>query len=158
MDGKGRPRSQHFPCLARQYLKKLMKRTFSRSRPQSSANYPIWNCFWKSYTFRLTIINTKQGLRWTWKLWQCTNWKVNLRICKLAKASNKENWSVQLIPPAGVSSWSARQTRCTDQLDGPAGWTSSFYLKPWPVCIFEDWRFSLYIVTASESNEGLVLV
>ena len=43
-----------------------------------------------------------------------------------------------------------------DQLDGPAGQTSSFYLKPWPVRIFEDFTFSLYIVAASESDEGLV--
>ena len=34
--------------------------------------------------------------------------------------------------------------------------TSSFLLKPWPVCIFEDFPFSLYIVAASESDEGLV--
>ena len=54
-----------------------------------------------------------------------------------------------LVRPAGQTSW-------TDQLDGPAGRTSSFYLKPWPVCIFEDFLFSLYIVTASESDEGLV--
>ena len=44
-------------------------------------------------------IENKQGFR-------RTNWKVNLRICELAKASNKENWSVQLICPAGPSSWS----------------------------------------------------
>ena len=31
------------------------------------------------------------------------------------------------------------------------------YLKTWPVCIFKDFPFSLYIVAASESNEGLVL-
>ena len=43
-----------------------------------------------------------------------------------------------------------------DQLDGPAGWTSSLYLKPWPVRIFKDWPFSLYIVTASESDVGFV--
>ena len=43
-----------------------------------------------------------------------------------------------------------------DQLDRPAGQTSSFYLKPWPVCIFEDFPFRLYIVAASESDEGLV--
>ena len=54
-----------------------------------------------------------------------------------------------LVRPAGWTSW-------TDQLDGPAGQTSSFYLKPWPVPIFEDFRFSLYIVAASESDEGLV--
>ena len=41
-----------------------------------------------------------------------------------------------------------------DQLDGPAGrtsWTDQFFL-------FEDFPFSLYIVAASESDEGLVLV
>ena len=53
---------------------------------------------------------------------------------------------------------SASLTSWTDQLDGPAGQTSSFYLKPWPVCIFEDFPFSLYIVAASESDEGLVCV
>ena len=44
----------------------------------------------------------KQGLRRTRKLRQCTNWKENLRICELAKASNKKNWSVQLVHPAGL--------------------------------------------------------
>ena len=53
--------------------------------------------------------------------------------------------------PAGQTSW-------TNQLDGPAGQTSSFYLKPWPVRIFEDYPFSLYIVAASESDEGLVFL
>ena len=43
-------------------------------------------------------------------------------------------------------------------MDGPGGRTSSFYLKPWPVCIFKDFPFSLYIVAASESDEGLVFV
>ena len=37
----------------------------------------------------------KHGLHWTQKLGQLTNWKVNLWICKLAKASNIESWSVQ---------------------------------------------------------------
>ena len=46
----------------------------------------------------------------------------------------------------------------TGLLDRPAGRTNSIYLKPWPVCIFEDWLFSLFIVTYSESNEGLVLL
>ena len=54
-----------------------------------------------------------------------------------------------LVGPAGRTSW-------TDQLDRPAGRTSSFYLKPWPVRIFEGFPFSLYIVAASESDEGLV--
>ena len=48
-----------------------------------------------------------------------------------------------LVTPAGQTSW-------TDQVDRPAGRTSSFYLKPWPV------PFSLNIVAASESDEGLV--
>ena len=39
----------------------------------------------------------KQGLRWTRKLQQSTNWKVNLRIYKLAKASKIENWSFKLV-------------------------------------------------------------
>ena len=50
---------------------------------------------------------------------------------------------------AGQISW-------TDQLDGSAGQTSSLYLKPWPVRIFEDSPLSLYVVAASESDEGLV--
>ena len=45
----------------------------------------------------------------------------------------------------------------TDQLDRPSGRTSYFYLKPWPVRIFKDFPLSLYIVAASESDEGLVL-
>ena len=58
---------------------------------------------------------------------------------------------------------SANWISWTDQLDGPAGqtsWTDQFffYLKPWPVCIFEDFPFSLYIVAASESDEGLVYI
>ena len=43
-----------------------------------------------------------------------------------------------------------------DHLDRTAGRTSSFYLKPWPVRIFEDFPYSLYIVAASESDEGFV--
>ena len=45
-------------------------------------------------------------------------------------------------------------------MDGPVeqtSWTDQFfYLKLWPVCIFEDFPFSLYIVAAAESDEGLV--
>ena len=72
------------------------------------------------------------------------------------------NWTDQLDGSAGRTSWTdqldgpAWQTSWTNQLDGPAGQTSSFYLKPWPVRIFEDYPFSLYIVAASESDEGLV--
>ena len=61
------------------------------------------------------------------------------------------SWTDQLDGPAGQTSW-------TDQLDGPAGQTSSFYLKPWPVRIIEDFPFSVYVVAASESDEGLVFV
>ena len=60
------------------------------------------------------------------------------------------NSSTLLDRTAGRTSW-------TDQLDGTAGRTSSFYLKPWPVRIFEDFPFSLYIVAASESDKGLVI-
>ena len=56
-------------------------------------------------------IKTEQGLRRTRKLRQCTNWKENLRICELAKASNKKNWSFQLVCPAGPSSWSVQLDR-----------------------------------------------
>ena len=47
-------------------------------------------------------------------------------------------------------------TSLMDQLDGSARQTSSFYLKPWSVRLFKDFPFSLYIVPASESDEGLV--
>ena len=76
--------------------------------------------------------------------------------------ASQTTWTDQLDGPAGRTSWTdqldrpAGRTSWTDQLDRPAGRTSSFYLKPWPVCIFEDFPFSLYIVAASESDEGLV--
>ena len=70
---------------------------------------------------------------------------------QLNRLAGRTSRTDQLDGPAGRTSW-------TDQLVGPAGWTSSLYLKPWPVRIFEDWPFSLYIVTASKSNEGLVLL
>ena len=56
---------------------------------------------------------------------------------------------------ASRTSWT---DQLTDQLDGPAGQTSSFYLKPWPVRIFKDFPFSLYIVADSETDEGLVMI
>ena len=59
--------------------------------------------------------------------------------------------SDQLNEPAG-------RTSQTDQLDRPAGRISSFYLKPWPVRIFKDFPFCVYIVAASESDEGLVSI
>ena len=39
----------------------------------------------------------QQGLCRIWKMGQCKNWKANLRIWELAKASNVENWSSQLV-------------------------------------------------------------
>ena len=68
---------------------------------------------------------------------------------QLDEPAGQTSWTDQLNRPAGRTSWK-------DQLDGPAGQTSSFYLKPWPVRILDDWPFSLYIVAASESDEGLV--
>ena len=67
----------------------------------------------------------------------------------LVGPAGRTSWTNQLDGPAGRTSW-------MDQLERPAGQTSSFYLKPWPVCIFKDFPFSLYVVAASESDEGLV--
>ena len=72
----------------------------------------------------------------------------------LVRPAGGTSWIDQLDGPAGQTSW-------TDQLDGPAGWTSwtdQFYLKPWPVRIFKDFPFSLYIVADSETDEGLVMI
>ena len=55
--------------------------------------------------------NTQQGLHRTRKLQQCTNLKGNLWICELAKASNKNNWSVQQVCKAGPSSGSVKLVR-----------------------------------------------
>ena len=52
------------------------------------------------------------GPCWTRKLRQCTNWKVNLWICELTRASNKENWSIQLIRPTSLSSRPAMLQSC----------------------------------------------
>ena len=88
-----------------------------------------------------------------------TNW-----TDQLDRPSGQTSWTDQLDRSAGQTSWTdqldgpAGRTRWTNQLDGPAGQTSSFYLKPWPVRIFEDFPFSLYIVEASESDEGLVFL
>ena len=64
---------------------------------------------------------------------------------QLDRSAGRINWMDQLDRSAGWISW-------MDQLDGSDGQTSSLYLKPWPVSIFEDSPFSLYIVTASESK------
>ena len=65
------------------------------------------------------------------------------------RSASKTSWMDQLDGSAGQTSW-------TDKPDRPAGRISSFYLKPWPVRLVEDFPFSLYIVAASESDEGLV--
>ena len=67
----------------------------------------------------------------------------------LYRPAGRTSWMDQMDWPVGRTSW-------TDQMDGPAEWTSSLYLKPWPVCIFEDWCFS--IVAATESDKGLVFL
>ena len=76
-----------------------------------------------------------------------------LQLCNIAGLLDRPvvrtSWMDQMDRSAGRTSW-------MDQLDGRAGQTSSFYLKPWPFRIFEDYPFSLYIVAASESDEGLV--
>ena len=85
-----------------------------------------------------------------------------LQLCNIATCSfqlyniaGRTSWTDQLDGSAGQTSWTdqldrpAGRTSWTDQLDGP--W-------PWPVRIFEDFRFSLFIVAASESNEVLVLL
>ena len=77
-------------------------------------------------------------------------------------SASQTTWTDQLDGPAGRTSWTdqldgpAGRTSWTDQLDRPAGRTSSFYLKPWTVRIFKEFSLSLYIVAASESDEGLV--
>ena len=89
-------------------------------------SYIVW-FFFASLPFR-----QEQGLRRTRKLRQFTNLKKNLRICKLAKASNKKNWSIQLVCPAGLSCWfvhlvcSAGLFRWSVQLvcpDGSSSWS-----------------------------------
>ena len=76
------------------------------------------------------------------------------------------SWTNQLDGPAG-------QTCCSDQLDGPAGrtswtnqldepagrtsWTDQFFLfEALASSHIRRFPFSLYIVAASESDEGLV--
>ena len=87
---------------------------------------------------------------------RCVNGSASYTIWtyQLDRPAKQTSLIDHLNGPAWLTSW-------TDQLNGLAGqtsWmTSSFYLKLWPVRIFEDFPFSLYIVTASESDEGLVL-
>ena len=63
---------------------------------------------------------------------------------------------MQRASKANQQDGSARRISLTSVLERPAGWTSSLYLNPFPVRIFEDWPFSLYIVASPESDERLV--
>ena len=80
-------------------------------------------------------------------------WLLLATFCNIVnRPAGMTSWTDQLDGPAGRTSW-------TDQFDGPAGRISradQFSLKPWPVHIFEDWPFSLYIVAACKSDESLV--
>ena len=107
-------------------------------------------CFW------ILKVKVKQGLRRTRKLRQCTNWKENLRICELAKASNKKNWSVQLVRPAGSSSWYVQLVRPAGpssgsvQLVHPAG-PSSWFVQlvqladPFTHCILHIPSYAIHL-------------
>ena len=75
-------------------------------------------------------------------------WQISL-MDQQDGSARRISWTDQLDKPADQTSW-------MDQPDGPAGQYSSLYLAPWSVRIFEDWPVSLYIVTGSESDEGLV--
>ena len=66
---------------------------------------------------------SKQGLRRTRKLRQCTNWKkifeyVNWPRLQI-KRTGPSSWSVQLVRPAVLSSWSFQLVHPI----GPSGWS-----------------------------------
>ena len=65
----------------------------------------MWRGTMHNTSMRRVFHYNKQGLRWTWKLRQCTNWKLNLSMCKLEEALKINNWYVQLICLADQSSW-----------------------------------------------------
>ena len=67
---------------------------------------PFWFFLNLKIHYFVLPISCKQGLRWTRKLRQCTIWKVRFWMCKVAKASSIENWSVQLVCLADPFSWS----------------------------------------------------
>ena len=81
--------------------------------------------------------------------------RCNVYIGQLVRPAGRTSWTDQLNGLAGRTSWTDK-LGWIDQLDRPVGWTSYFYLKPWPVRIFKDWTFSLYIVAASMSVKDLV--
>ena len=69
------------------------------------------------------------------------------------RSASKTSWTDQLDGSAGQTSW-------TDQLDRPAGqtsWTDQFVLfEALASSLIQRFPFSLHIVAASESDEGLV--
>ena len=71
----------------------------------------------KSWTKNEEVLNT-QGLRWTWKLHQCTNWKENLQMKNIGLSS----WSVKLVRPAGPSNWSVQSIQLVC-LAGLSSWS-----------------------------------
>ena len=67
----------------------------------------------------------------------------------LVGPAGRTSWTDQLDGPAGRTSW-------MEQLDGPAGrtgWTDQFFLFK---ALANSHIRRLYIVTASEPDEGLV--
>ena len=74
-------RSQHYPYLTGQGVKKLVNRTFSTANPNLVLYSLILSCFWNSWTFRLTIF--KKNI-WSFifaeirKLWwkKCPIWNI----------------------------------------------------------------------------------
>ena len=69
--------------------------------------------------------------------------------------AGRTSWTDLLDGPAGRTSW-------TDQLDGPAGqtsWTDQFFLfEALASLLIRRFSLSLYIVAASESDEGLLFL
>ena len=99
----------------------LQKENFCPDRRQFRICFFASRCFkilFLAHTIHCTMSQIK-GLRWTQKVRQCTNWKENLRICELAKASNRKNWSIQLVRSAGLFKWSV-QLVCPA---GPSSWS-----------------------------------
>ena len=84
----------------------------------------------------------------TWAIYNtCNLQQKQLAICVTGNMCT--SWTDQLDGQAGRTSW-------TDQLDGPAGRISlTDQISLFAVCIFKDSPFSLYIVAASKSDEGL---
>ena len=77
----------------------------NRACYQSEISLIFFGTCISSWVFLYRVFK-KQGLCRIRTLQQCTNWKVHLRICKLSKDLNKENWSFQLVWLADPFIWS----------------------------------------------------